>query len=140
MPFASRAEFREVMDRVFAYMSTHAQMGPTLREAEVPQRWEFPDLDMVVNLAGRPEVQDGHNLRWEWSDDVPWRAEVELAMDSDVANRFFQGRENVGLALARRRIRAGGNVAKMLSLVPTIRPVLDEYRSLVEREYPHLAV
>jgi hypothetical protein len=138
--FASPTEFREVMDRVFGFMSTHPDVGPKLRAAEVPQRWEFPDLDMVVNLAGRPEVEDGHNLRWTWSDPAPWSPEVELAMNSDVANRFFQGRENVGMAVARRRIRAGGNVAKMMSLVPITRPVFDEYRALVEREYPHLVL
>jgi hypothetical protein len=140
MAFASPSEFREVMDRVFGYMSTHPEVGPGLREAKVPQRWEFPDLDMVVNLAARPDLEDGHNLRWTWSDDVPWSPEVELAMDSDVANRFFQGRENVGMAVARRRIRARGDIAKLMSLVPTIRPVLAEYRALVAREYPHLAL
>lgn len=138
--FASPAEFREVMDRVFGFMSTHPDVGPKLREAKVPQRWEFPDLDMVVNLTGRAEVEDGHNLRWTWTDPAPWRAEVELAMSSDVANRFFQGRENVGMAVARRRIKAGGNVAKMMTLVPITRPVMDEYRALVEREYPHLVL
>jgi len=138
MAFRSPAEFREVMDRIFFFMSTHPEMGPKLRDAEVPQRWEFPDVDMVVNLTGAQEVTDGQNLRWEWSDDVPWQPEVELTMDSDVANRFFQGRENVGMAIARRRIRAGGNVSKVLSLVPATRPVFDEYRALVESRYPHL--
>ena len=138
--FASSAEFREVMDRVFGFMSTHPEVGPKLREAEVPQRWEFPDLDMVVNLAGRAELEDGHYLRWTWTDPAPWSAEVELAMSSEVANRFFQGRENVAMAIARRRIKAGGNVSKMLTLVPLTRPVMDEYRALVEREYPHLVL
>lgn len=140
MAFASPSEFREVMDRVFEYMSMHPEMGPGLREAKVPQRWEFPDLDLVVNLAPRGAVEDGHNLRWTWSDDVPWEPEVRLTMSSEVANRFFQGRENVAMAVARRRIRAGGDVAKMMSLVPTLRPVLDEYRALVRRDYPHLAL
>jgi hypothetical protein len=136
--FKSPQEFREVMDRVFAFMSTHPEMGPKLREADVPQRWEFPDLDMVVHLAGRPDAADGHHLRWEWTDEVPWRADVELTMNSDVANRFFQGRESVGMAIARRRIRVGGDVGKLIGLVPVTRPVFDEYRALVEREYPHL--
>ena len=138
MAFSSPAEFREVMDRVFTFMSTDPDMGPALREAAVPQRFEFPDVDMVVNVAQAPEVNGGQNLRWAWTDDVEWKPEIELTMDSDVANRFFQGRENVGMAIARRRIRTAGNVAKALALVPVTKPVFTRYRELVEREYPHL--
>ena len=138
MSFRSASEFREVMDRVFTLMSTDPDMGPRLRDAEAPQRFEFPDLDMVVNITYAPEVTDEHNLRWEWSDDVDWKPEIEMTMDSDVANRYFQGKENVAMAIARRRIKTAGNVKKALSLIPITKPVYAQYRELVEDEYPHL--
>ena len=49
--FQSASEFREVMDRAFTLMSTDPQMGPKLRDAQVPQRFEFPDQDAVVNIT-----------------------------------------------------------------------------------------
>src|SRR5207247_3486372 len=49
--FRSAAEFREVMDKVFTIMSTDPEMGPKLRDARVPQRFEFPDQDAVVNIT-----------------------------------------------------------------------------------------
>lgn len=128
------------MDAVFTFMSTDPEVGPKLREAEVPQRFEFPDVDLVVNIAQRAQPEDGQHLRWQWSDDVSWKPEVEMTMDSDVANRFFQGRENVGMAIARRRIKAGGNIPKALTLAPMMKPVFDVYRQLVQDKYPHLAV
>lgn len=140
MAFRSPSEFREVMDAVFTFMSTDPDVGPKLREAEVPQRFEFPDVDLVVNIAQRPEPEAGQHLRWQWSDDVSWKPEVEMTMDSDVANRFFQGRENVGMAIARRRIKAAGNIPKALTLAPMMKPVFDVYRQLVQDKYPHLAV
>ena len=139
MSFRSPAEFREVMDKVFTIMSTDPEMGPNLRDAETPQRFEFPDVDLVVNISHAPDVTDGQHLRWEWSDDVDWEPEVEMTMDSDVANRYFQGKENVAMAIARRRIKASGNVKKALSLVPITKKVYDHYSDLVEREHPHLA-
>ena len=139
MSFRSPTEFREVMDKVFTIMSTDPEMGPNLRDAETPQRFEFPDVDLVVNISHAPDVTDGQHLRWEWSDDVDWEPEVEMTMDSDVANRYFQGKENVAMAIARRRIKASGNVKKALSLVPITKKVYDHYSDLVEREYPHLA-
>ena len=139
MGFRSADEFREVLDKTFAIMSTDPDMGPRLRDAETPQRFEFPDLDLVVNVSFAPEVEDGQNLRWAWTDDVEWEPEVEMTMDSDVANRYFQGKENIAMAIARRRIKSSGNVKKALALVPITKPVFARYRAMVEADYPHLA-
>ena len=138
MGFKSAQEFREVIDRTFELMSTDAEMGPKLREAETPQRYEFPDLDVVVNITHAAEVVDGQHLRWEWSDEVEWDPEVVMKMDSEVANRYFQGEENVALAIARRRIKTSGNVKKALALLPITKDVFPKYRQLLEDEYPHL--
>jgi len=137
-PFKSPAEFREVMDKTFEMMSTDSDMGPKLRDAETPQRFEFPDVDLVVNITAADDDSDGQNLVWEWSDDVSWDPEVKMTMDSDVANRYFQGKENVAMAMARRRIKTSGNVKKALALIPITKPVYAKYRALLEEEYPHL--
>ena len=127
-----------MMDEVFTMMSTDPEMGPKLRDAQVPQRFEFPDVDMVVNITYAPEVTDGQHLRWEWSDDVDWEPDVEMEMSSEVANRYFQGKENVAMAIARRRIKTSGNVKKALSLMPITKPVFAQYREMLEEEHPHL--
>ena len=137
--FSSAKEFREVMDRVFTLMSTDPDMGPKLRDARVPQRFEFPDQDAVVNITYN-DVGGDQNLRWVWSDDVDWKPQVEMTMDSDVANKYFQGKENVPMALARRRIKSSGDVKAALKLMPITKPVFGQYRELLEREYPHLVV
>ena len=137
MGFNSPAEFREVMDKVFSLMSTDPEMGPALRDAETPQRFEFPDVDMVVNIT---YADDGgeQNLQWEWSDDVSWEPEVGMTMDSEIANRYFQGTENIAMAIARRRIKTSGNVKKALALIPITKPVYARYREMLEKDYPHL--
>jgi hypothetical protein len=114
-------------------------MGPRLRAADTPQRFEFTDVDMVVNIRAA-RVGEGGNLRWEWTDDVDWEPRVRMTISSEVANRYFQGRENVPVAIARRRIRAGGDVKAALAILPITKPVFARYRELVASEYPHLAV
>jgi hypothetical protein len=138
MSFRSPEEFREVIDEVFTLMSTDPEMGPKLRDAETPQRFEFPDMDMVVNITFVAEVVDDHCLRWEWSDDVDWESEVGMKMSSEVANRYFQGKENVAMAIARRRVKTSGNVKKALALMPITKPVFARYTALLEERYPHL--
>src|ERR671928_1329622 len=130
--FKSPAEFREVIDRVFAMMDEDAEMGPRLRDADVPQRFEFSDVDLVVNIRAAEAGEDG-NLHWEWTDDVDWDPKVKMTMSSETANRYFQGKENVAMAIARRRIKTGGDVKAALNLMPITKPVFARYRELVER-------
>jgi hypothetical protein len=137
--FSSPREFREVMDRIFTMMDTDPDMGPKLREADVPQRFEFSDVDMVVNVRAARAGEDG-NIYSEWSDDVDWEPKVKMTMSSETANRYFQGKENVAIAIARRRIKAGGDVKAALSLIPVTKPIYDRYKEVVAAEYPHLKV
>jgi hypothetical protein len=136
--FNSPEEFRAVMDRTFGMMSDDPEIGPALRDADTPQRFEFTDVDMVVNIrAGAPE---GPNLAWEWTDEISWEAKVKMAMSSETANRYFQGKENVAIAIARRRIKAGGDVKAALALITIIKPLFARYRQMIAADYPHLEV
>ncbi|PZS07536.1 MAG: hypothetical protein DLM64_14750 [Solirubrobacterales bacterium] len=134
--FQSPTEFREVMDRAFTMMSEDPQMGPRLRDADTPQRFEFTDFDLVVNIrAGSPAEP---NLAWEWTDEVSWKPKVEMTMSSETANRYFQGKENVALAIARRRIKAGGDVKAALAIIPITKPLFARYREMIATDYSHL--
>ena len=137
--FSSDEEFVEVMDRTFTMMSEDPDMGPKLRDADVPQRFEFTDLDLVVNIRAAEDGEDG-NLHWEWGDDVDWDSKVRMTMSSETANKYFQGKENVAMAIARRRIKTGGDVKAALALMPITKPLFDRYRAMVSEEYPHLRV
>ena len=137
--FASADEFQAVIDRVFAMMDEDPDMGPKLRDADVPQRFEFEDVDLVVNIRAARPGEDG-NLHWEWTDDVDWTPKVRMTMSAGTANKYFQGKENVPLALARRRIKSGGDVKAALTLIPITKPVYAQYRAFLEAEHPHLVV
>jgi hypothetical protein len=136
--FRSSDEFVEVMNRTFTLMSEDPEMGPKLRDADTPQRFDFPDLELVVNIrAGGPQEP---NLTWEWSDEIGWEPKVRMTMSSDTANRYFQGKENVAIAIARRRIRTGGDVKAALAILPITKPLFGHYREMIAADYPHLQV
>ena len=128
-----------MIDRVFAMMDEDPDMGPQLRDADVPMRYDFEDVDLVANIRAALAGEDG-NLHWEWTDDIDWEPRVKMAMSSETANKYFQGKENVAVAIARRRIKSGGDVKAALKLIPITKPVFAQYRELVERDYPHLAI
>ena len=137
--FTDADEFVEVIDAVFSMMDEDPDMGPKLRDADVPQRFEFTDLDLVVNIRAADDDEEG-NLCWEWTDDVDWQPKVRMEMSSETANKYFQGKENVAMAIARRRIKTGGDVKAALALMPITKPIFERYREMVTAEYPHLRV
>ena len=58
--------------------------------------------------------------------------EVVMTMDADTAHRFWLGHVNVTVALARGQIKARGPVAKILKLVPLVKPVFPRYRAMLQ--------
>lgn len=137
--FRSADEFRAVMDRIFSMMSDDEEMGPRLRAADVPQRFSFPDVDLVVHIRASHDDEPG-NLTWIWSDDVDWEPAVRMEMSSEIANRYFQGKESIAMAIARRRIKTSGDVMAALALIPITKPIHDAFKKVVAAEFPHLRV
>jgi hypothetical protein len=61
-----------------------------------------------------------------------------MTMSTETANRYFQGKENVAMAIARRRIKTGGDVRAALEILPLTKPVFERYTAMIRAEYPHL--
>ena len=56
---------------------------------------------------------------------------VEMFMKADVGHRFWLGKVNISLALAKGEMRAKGPVPKILKLVPLARSLFPRYRELL---------
>ena len=134
----SPGELRELLDLTWRAVDADDIAGPLLRGAGLRVRFEIPDLGLVLNVA--PSDQPGHHLRWEFSDDPSFDPKLELTMDSEVANAYLQGRESLAIAIARRRVRVGGEARVALLYVPALRLVCEHYRRIVKAEHPELAV
>ena len=64
--------------------------------------------------------------------DTDMEPEVTMTMEADTAHRFWLGKVNVTVALARGQMKAKGPVAKILKLVPLVKPVFPRYRAQLE--------
>ena len=134
--FRSKEELCDALDQFLTAIDEDAEVGPTLRAAGVPHRLVFPDLGLICNITASDEP--GHQIRWSFSDDVDWEPALTLEMNSDVANRFLQGRENLAIAIARGQIRCRGHARAALGFVPVSPALIRCYRGVVKREFPHL--
>ena len=135
--FKSEQEFKDAMDAVMSLMSEDPDIGPRLRDADVPQRFDFDDVELVLSARATRDGEAG-NLHWEWGEDPDWEPKVRMTMSSETAIKYFQGKENVPIAIARRRIKTGGDVKAALALIPITKPVYAQFRDVVADRWPHL--
>ena len=131
--FRDPQEFRKVFEHVFVLMNEHPEVGRTLRDAHAPHRFVFTDLGLELNVDAAPdsEARKGRYLHWVWGP-AEWEPTITLKMTSETANRFFQGKENVALALALGRVKVSGPIPTILRLAPVTGAIHPVYRRWLE--------
>jgi len=109
-------------------------VGRKLRDARAPHRFLITDLGLEFHVDGAPEADEakGRFLRWTWQT-PSWEPVITMRMTSEVANRFFQGKESVPLALALGRVKLAGPPLKLLQLAPVTNPIHPVYRAWLRR-------
>jgi hypothetical protein len=135
----TKKELKDILDTVLSEIDTDPDDGPRLRAAAAPLRIEFPDLKLAVNVAR--DEGGRHCLSWNFSQRSRTHPKLRLSMESTVANRVFQGRENPAIAIARGRLRTNiEDAGAALRFFPAAKPLFSRYRKLVSEKYPHLAI
>jgi hypothetical protein len=135
----TKKELKDILDAVLKEIDDDPTDGPRLRAAAAPLRIEFPDLKLVVNV--RADDRGKHVIRWDFSRKAGAPPKLRLSMESSVANRVFQGRENPAIAIARGRMRTKvDDAGAAIRFFPAAKPLFSRYRELVSEKYPHLAV
>ena len=119
MPYFKDAEdLYAHLGRLFEDIIADEDLGLRFKRADtvVQIRMRRPDSQVTVKALEEEELQVDFGV-------TELRPEVVLAMDADTAHRFWLGKVNVTVALARGQISARGPVAKILKLVPLVDPV-----------------
>jgi hypothetical protein len=88
--FRSAKELREVLDTLMKAVDRDPEIGPKLRAAAAPLRFEFPDLKLSLTVLA---AERGGCLKWDFKQRSV-HPKLRLKMDSAFANRLLQGREN----------------------------------------------
>ena len=125
--FKNAEEVYSYIGRLFEELAEDDEMAPKFRKANtiVQYRYREPESQITVKqLEGEGGQVDCGETTME--------PEVVMTMDADTAHRFWLGKVNVTVALARGQMKAKGPVAKILKLVPLVKPVFPRYRSMLE--------
>jgi putative sterol carrier protein len=125
--FSSDQEVYEHIGKLFQDLMADDELVPQFQKANtiVQYRYREPDSTITVKmLEGQESKVDLGATEME--------PEVVMSMEADTAHRFWLGKVNVTVALARGQIKAKGPVAKILKLVPLVKPVFPLYQAQLE--------
>jgi hypothetical protein len=117
------------LGRLFEELVADPELGPNIQRADTIVQYRYRDPEATITVDIRSDVEPRVQLG-----DTELEPEVIMSMDADTAHRFFLGDVNVTVALARGQIKAKGPVAKILKLVPLVKPAFPRYRAQLEAE------
>jgi len=130
--FKSEQEVYDYIGRLFQDLAEDAELLPKFQKANTIVQYQYrdPESQITVNMKEGEEGQvDLGTTNLE--------PEVIMSMEADTAHRFWLGKVNVTVALARGQMKAKGPVAKILKLVPLVKPVFPRYRAILEEAGRH---
>ena len=124
MPYFKDAEeVYQHIGKLFEDLTTDPELSPKFRKANTTVQYQYRNPESQITVRMRedeePQVDCG---------ETDLDPEVVMTMEADTAHKFWLGKVNVTVALARGQMKAKGPVAKILKLVPLVKPVFPRYR------------
>ncbi|MGH8574061.1 MAG: SCP2 sterol-binding domain-containing protein [Gammaproteobacteria bacterium] len=125
--FKDADEVYATIGKLFEGLAEDQELAPKFRKANTIVQYQYRDPESQITVR----LIDGEEGRVDFGE-TAMEPEVIMTMDADTAHRFWLGKVNVTVALARAQMKARGPVAKILKLVPLVKPVFPRYRKQLE--------
>jgi putative sterol carrier protein len=126
--FKDADEVYAYIGRLFEELSQDEELAPKFQKANTIVQYRYREPESVITVS----LLDGEDGQVDCGD-TDLEPEVVMTMDADTAHRFWLGKVNVTVALARGQMKAKGPVAKILKLVPLTKPIFPRYRAILEQ-------
>jgi putative sterol carrier protein len=125
--FKDEQEVYDYIGKLFQDLAEDDELWPKFQRANTIVQYQFrnPESQITVRMQDSTDAQvDLGSTEME--------PEVLMTMDADTAHKFWLGKVNITVALARGQMKAKGPVAKILKLVPLVKPVFPKYKAQLQ--------
>jgi putative sterol carrier protein len=116
--FPSTEVASEVFGKLFTILSEDAEFSARLKESGLIVRLQHSNPTLEI-LMGPGTLEIGEQVEGE--------ANITIKMSCDTAHKLWLGTLLMPAAIATGKVRIRGKVAKVLELVPILRPAFDRY-------------
>jgi len=120
MGFNNSEEVTKYIGGIFENAFGDPEIGPKLVDTGMVVAFDFtePNALVVVDLANKLVSAGGS--------DSP-APSATMSMTADLGNAYWQGKVNLPMAMAKRKIKVDGNVASLLKLAPLGKKLYGDY-------------
>jgi putative sterol carrier protein len=125
--FKDADEVYQFIGKLFEDLAEDDELAPKFRKANTIVQYQYRNPDSTITVR----LQEGEEGQVDLGE-TNMEPEVVMSMEADTAHKFWLGKVNVTVALARGQMKAKGPVAKILKLVPLVKPVFPRYRKMLE--------
>jgi hypothetical protein len=125
--FQSPDELYKILGGFLEQVVADPQIGPKFASADLRVLTRYTDPDAAVLLdctQNPPQVTCNPPEGTE--------AEFKMEMSADDGHKFWQGKFNVALALAKKQVKVEGPLAKMMKLLPAMQPAYAKYKVFLQ--------
>jgi putative sterol carrier protein len=127
--FRDAQEVYDTIGKLFVNLAADEELGPKFRKANTIVQYAHRDPDATITVR----LKEDEPAEVDFGE-TEMEPEVVMSMEADTAHRFWLGKVNVTVALARGQIKAKGPVAKILKLVPLTKPIYPRYKAQLEAQ------
>ncbi|WP_328611170.1 SCP2 sterol-binding domain-containing protein [Amycolatopsis sp. NBC_00345] len=126
--FKDEDEVYRYLGKIFQVSLADPELGPKLRKvgSVLKLNQSDPESTIVIDF-GEGVVQLGR----DGGAPVTRPIDAELEMLADTAHRFWLGKVNVALAMARGQIKTKGKVSAVMKVVPITKPLFGTYENIL---------
>ncbi|OHV06886.1 SCP2 sterol-binding domain-containing protein [Mycobacterium talmoniae] len=114
MGFKNSAEVAKYIGGIFESAFEDPEIGPKLVDTGLVIAFDFtdPEAVVVIDMANKSVRESGSG------DTAEPKPMATMSMTADTGNAYWQGKVNLPLAMAKKKIKVEGNVASLLKLAP----------------------
>jgi putative sterol carrier protein len=127
--FKDDQEVYQYIGKLFQELADDDELGPRFRKADTIVQYQYSNPESRITV----KMKDGQEGQVDLGP-TDLQPEIVMTMEADTAHRFWLGKVNVTMALARGQMKAKGPVAKILKLVPLTKPIFPRYKQMLEEE------
>jgi len=120
MGFKNSEEVNKYIGGIFENAFDDPEIGPKLVDTGLVVAFDFsdPEAVVVVDMANKMVTNGGAG------GPAP---SATMTMTADTGNAYWQGKVNLPLAMAKKKVKVDGNVASLLKLAPLGKKLYGSY-------------
>ncbi len=130
--FESKEQMQEVFKKFWLKVIEQTETMEKLAKSQVVVRFDIEDPTFQFTINFRDPGPNGEIGTINFDSDV--EPEISVWSKSETTNKFWQGKLNTTVAMARGKVKLDGSVAKALGLLSKIKPLYSLFPEILKEE------